>query len=300
MALWDTFESRFIIEAQLKAVTGLRVGAGGSDSAQPAASDLPVLVGADDRPLIPGSSLRGVIRSQVERIVRTMEPKERILRPLERLEPESEEEGFCGRGACNPVVGAEWCITSDRMKKIRKKADEKGTEADKWLGEKVWEESCRVCQTFGNSWFASRVRIADLHLVDPDEFRIERRDGVAIHREKDTVQHKFDFEVLPKETRFKLRITAENLSKAELGLLWLGLRELHEGNVLIGGFKGRGLGQVEFAKDAQGKDTLKIKGVQAEDKDALKRYIIERELTEFTPQQADGWLEALWQELEAE
>lgn len=279
MTLWDTFESRFIIEAQLKAVTGLRVGAGGSESAQPAASDLPVLIGADDRPLIPGSSLRGVIRSQIERIVRTMEPR-------------SNEEGFFGRGACNPVVGAEWCITSDRMKDIRVEAKEK-TEPDKWLGETIWDESCRVCRTFGNSWFASRVRIADLHLVNPDKFRIERRDGVAIHREKDTVQHKYDFEVLPKDTTFKLRITAENLSEAELGLLWLGLHELGEGNVLIGGFKGRGLGQVQLGN-------LDIQGVKSEDRDALRRYIIKRKLTKFTVEEADRWLEALWQELEAE
>jgi CRISPR-associated RAMP protein (TIGR02581 family) len=280
MALWDTFESRFIIKAQLKTVTGLRVGAGGSETAQPAASDLPVLVGADDRPLIPGSSLRGVIRSQIERIVRTLEPK-------------SDEEGFFGRGACNPVVGAEWCIKSDRMKEIRQKATDKKAQADQWLGEKVWQESCRVCRTFGNSWFASRVRIADLHLVNPNEFRIERRDGVAIHREKDTVQHKYDFEVLPKETRFQLRITAENLSPAELGLLWLGLRELDEGNVLIGGFKGRGLGQVKLGN-------VDIRGVQSKDRAALRRYIIKRELTPVTREEADGWLEALWQELEAE
>ncbi len=280
MAMWDTFESRFVITAHLKAVTALRVGAGGSESAQPAASDLPVLVGADDRPFIPGSSLRGVVRSQVERIVRTMEPR-------------SNQEGFLGRGACNPVVGDEWCITSDDMKEIHQKAADKGMESDKWLGEQVWAHSCRVCRTFGSSWFASRVRIADLHLVNPDESLIQRRDGIAIHREKETVQHKFDFETLPRGTTFQLRVTADNLSAAERGLLWLGLRELKEGHVLLGGFKGRGLGQVTL-------DNLCHQVLPEGDRAALRRYILKGTLNEVSENDLDGWLEELWNELEAE
>ena len=31
MATWETFASRFIVEARLEAVTALRVGAGGED-----------------------------------------------------------------------------------------------------------------------------------------------------------------------------------------------------------------------------------------------------------------------------
>ena len=49
---------------------------------------------------------------------------------------------------------------------------------------------------------------------------------------------------MPAGVRFKLEIVAENLDDHELGLLLLGIRELEQGNIRIGGFKGRGLGVV--------------------------------------------------------
>ncbi len=274
MATWETFASRFIIQARLEAVTALRVGAGGEEAAQPSASDLPVLIGPDDRPFIPGASLRGVVRSQVERIVRALEPI-----------PGN------GRGACNPVVEKEWCITDDDMKKLREQAKGRNG-ADRWLAEQVWDRSCRACRVFGNTWLASRVRIADLSLCEGSDGRIERRDGVSIHREKETVQNKYDFETVPGGTAFDLRVTLENLTPAERGLVWLGLRELGDGHVLLGGFKGRGLGCVQLAG-------LRISGLEEGDRQALKRYILHRELTAVPVEAADRWLKELWSELEA-
>ncbi|MDW8318509.1 MAG: CRISPR-associated RAMP protein Csx7 [Anaerolineae bacterium] len=274
MATWETFESRFVITARLVAATALRVGAGGAEAAQPAASDLPVILAADDRPFIPGASLRGVLRSQVERLVRALEPK-----------------AGGGRGACNPVVEAEWCITSAVMDDLRQKS--RGQEdPDRWLAKQVWDGSCRVCRVFGSPWLASRVRIADLPLSNGSDGRIERRDGVSIHREKETVQNKYDFEAVPAGTAFDLRITLENLTSAERGLVWLGLQELRDGYVLLGGFKGRGLGRAELAD-------LRIVGVEAGDRQALKRYLLQRTLLEVSPQEADRWLKQLLTEMEA-
>ena len=278
-ALWDTFASRIIIRARLEAATALRIGAGGSDAAQPSAADLPVLVGPDDQPFIPGASLRGVLRSQVERIVRTLEPGA----PGE----------FAGRGACNPVDERGWCIPNKLMEdtwrpRVRRLRRE-DQDADAWLAEQVWGHSCRICRVFGNTWLASRVRIADLHLVAGQTVRPERRDGVAIHRDKETVQHKYDFETVPAGSAFELRVTAENLGGAERGLLWLGLRELADGAILLGGFKGRGLGRARLAETS-------IAGVEAGDRAALKRYLLSGELTDMLGL-ADGWLETLWNEL---
>ncbi len=280
MATWETFASRFIIQARLEAVTALRVGAGGEEAAQPAASDLPVLIGPDDRPFIPGASLRGVVRSQVERIVRALEPI-----------PGN------GRGACNPVVEDEWCITKTRLDELKKEAERRERQrqkdgGDRWLAEQIWQNSCRVCRVFGSTWLASRVRIADLSLCEGSDGRIERRDGVSIHREKETVQNKYDFETVPGGTAFDLRVTLENLTPAERGLVWLGLRELGDGHVLLGGFKGRGLGRVQLAG-------LKISGLEEGDRQALKRYILHRELTAVPVEAADRWLKELWSELEA-
>jgi CRISPR-associated RAMP protein (TIGR02581 family) len=191
-----------------------------------------------------------------------------------------------GRGACNPVMEAEWCLTREVMERLRREARQRG---DVWFTEQVWGRSCRVCRVFGSPWLASRVRFADLACVD--EGRVELRDGVSIHREKETVENKYDFETVPAGTCFRLFLLAENLDPAERGLLWLGLRELERGHIAVGGFKGRGLGQVTLADP-----TLRL--VDAQDRPALKRYLLDSHMREVSPGEADQWIEALWNTLE--
>jgi CRISPR-associated RAMP protein (TIGR02581 family) len=265
MAYWDTFENRWEITGELVADTGLRVGVGG-EAAEPTATDLPVLKDAKGHPYIPGSSLRGVLRSHVERIVRGLET------------PAGE-----GRGACNPVQEKEWCITSEQMREWREKARGRD-DGDTWLAEQVWTHSCRVCCVFGSPWLASRVRIADLH--HSGQAPVQVRDGVAIDREKETVQHKYDFEAVTVGARFGLNITAENLDEEERGLLWLGLRELERGHIEVGGFKGRGLGQVRL-------ENLALRSVETADRQGLQTYLITGKLAEVQPEEADDWLNRL-------
>jgi len=279
MAHWDTFKSRLEITAELVAETGLRVGMGG-EAAEPTASDLPLIKDAQGNPFIPGSSLRGVLRSHVERIVRTLENK-----------------GRRGRGACHPVDEKSWCIRRGKCLQDGETYDptkyyetigiedlREGAADDEEFAEFVINESCRVCQVFGSPWLASRVKVADLHLIG--EATVEVRDGVAIHREKETVAHKYDFETVPAGTRFQLRIIAENLEEEERGLLWLGIRELERGRIYVGGFKGRGLGQVKLEK-------LEVKGVEATDSRALKAYLLEGKMSPIPLKEADKWLEEL-------
>ena len=116
-------------------------------------------------------------------------------------------------------------------------------------------------------------------------------DGVSIHREKETVANKYDFETVPAGTCFRLVITAENLEAEERGLLWLGVRELERGHIRLGGFKGRGLGWVELVD-------LTLHGVEAENRAALRAYLIEGRLGEILPETADGWLGELMDALE--
>jgi CRISPR-associated RAMP protein (TIGR02581 family) len=277
MTLWDTFASRLEITARLVCRTGVRVGRGG-EAAEPTATDLPVMTDDTGLPFLPGSSLRGVLRAHVERLVRSLEP-----------DPGG------GRGACNPVVEQEWCVTGDRIRgwreEQRRARRQEGApeKADARFAQQVWQRSCRVCRVFGSPWLASRVRVADLPCVAGGA--VERRDGVSIDRDKETVANKYDFEAVPAGTAFRLGLVAENLGQAERGLLWLGLRELQEGRLALGGFKGRGLGQVAL-------DSFHMRGVEATDRAALKRYVLWDELTEVDAAEAGRWLEALWRELE--
>ncbi len=264
MGYWDTFESRWEITADLVAETGLRVGAGG-EASMPTATDLPVLKDARGHPFIPGSSLRGVLRSHIERIVRTLEPQ-----------------AGNGRGAC--MVGVETCIP-ERTGGEEREANERGK------AEQIWTRSCRVCRVFGNARLASRVRIADLPLIAIEAASfVEIRDGVAIDREKETVIHKYDFEAMPTGVRFRLSIVADNLDSVERGLLWLGLLEMQRGHIHLGGFKGRGLGRVTL-------ENVDLRLVEASDRAALRAYLLEGTMPSVLEATADGWMESLMDEL---
>jgi CRISPR-associated RAMP protein (TIGR02581 family) len=158
---------------------------------------------------LPGPSLKGVIRSHCERIVRTV-----------------------GEGrSCNPVVKEESCVGQNGLKQ----------EHD---GKHVHSRSCFICQMFGNTVLAGRVRTKDAYPVNPDDIRTEERNGVAIDRVFGSVAvGPFQMEVVT-AGEFKTRIAIRNFTIAQLGLLALALRDLKLGRVGIGFGKSRGLGHV--------------------------------------------------------
>ena len=65
------FENRWLITATLRMKTALSVGS--RASLLPAGSDLPVIKTPERVPFIPGSSLKGVVRTYVERVLRTLD-----------------------------------------------------------------------------------------------------------------------------------------------------------------------------------------------------------------------------------
>ena len=248
---WHTFENRLRITGELVAVTGMRVGMS-AESAMPTATDLPVIKDANGRPFIPGSSLRGAVRAHIERIVRAFEPSVGN-----------------GRGALDPID----------VRKYNSLYDGKSEE-------QIFEVSSRVDQVFGSPKLASRVRFTDLPLLT-EGAEPELRDSVAIDREKESVANKYDFEAMPAGVRFGLEIVAENLDDAELGLLLLGVRELEQGNIRIGGFKGRGLGVVRLEK------------VQYEwiDRDSLLKYLTQGEAQPVNKDWVNAKLQALFESM---
>lgn len=261
---WATFENRLRITGELVAQTGVRVGMS-AETAMPTVTDLPVIKDAHGKPFIPGSSLRGAVRAYVERIVRTFESTVGN-----------------GKGASNPVDPNEWAIPPEKRRELAGRDDYEA---------QVYQLSCRVERVFGSPWLASRVRFTDLALIEKeDQYPIEPelRDAVAIDREKESVANKYDFEALPAGVRFQFELIAENLDEGEeLGLVLLGIRALEQGEILIGGFKGRGLGHV------------KLEGAQYEwiDRANLKKYLITGQAGALDETQRKAALEALFNAL---
>jgi CRISPR-associated RAMP protein (TIGR02581 family) len=231
--LLDTFEGRLRLEGVLVTRTALHIGAGGSGDAL--GTDSPVVRTAGGLPYIPGSSLKGVLRSAAEALLRGGPFQEKRRRFW----------------ACDVVSGRETvCVSHDRVETLREEIakraqDEKREPGRRELPEAVWAKSCAICRLFGSLALASRVRFADLPVRGGLPLS-ELRNGVGIDRDKELAAKGvlYDFEAVPPETPFELRVTIDNPTDEEAGLLLYLFEELDAGNLTLGGKTSRGLGRV--------------------------------------------------------
>lgn len=269
--MFERFESRYELRAGVVTAAGLHIGVGGSLDVT--GSDNPVARDARGLPFIPGSSFKGALRSAVEALLRGVSPGE-------GREP----------WACDPLDEARRCVTAAD---VRDQADEAITR----LVTQGLDEgglACTACRLFGSPWLSSRVRVQDLYLSEGERWpgRIELRDGVAIDRDTETVSggRRYDYEVVPFGTVFDLRIQVDNARRAELGILFLGLREFETGGARLGGHLSRGLGAVRLVEPAvevvEGADSLRAylrdgrgKVFQQTDFDAFRQECIGAFLT---------------------
>jgi CRISPR-associated RAMP protein (TIGR02581 family) len=219
---YQAFQTRVKLVGTLTLLSGLHIGQG--RALEPAASELPVLKDWGGRPFIPGSSLKGVLRSNLEAWLRGLFPQN--WRHI----------------ACDRVGGGEVCINNERKQQIIQQHRDNLPEADRLL----WKESCWICRFFGSPWLASKVQVLDLSVKEWRPEQLMVRDGVVIDRESETAASKlkYDFEVVPPGTTFRLQLLVENPDPWEMGLLMVGFDLLNEGYALLGGDTSRGLGRV--------------------------------------------------------
>lgn len=195
------------------------IKAGESGGLDPTHPDME-FVRTNGQVLIPGSSLKGVVRAHAERIVRSLQPG---------VAPRN------GHGACDPLQRDTSC--GDRIDQLEKR------QRQNVPTDRKYAESCAICRLFGSTAVASRVRFADA-LVVGEPPRIEERNGVAIDRVYGSVAvGPFNYEVVTKAV-FKTRIMFRNVTLPQLALVGLALRDLGEGRVGLGFGKSRGLGRV--------------------------------------------------------
>ena len=218
---WTLQASRHLtFTGRLRMRSALHVG--GSVGTQ-SLTDTGVIRHPDGRPFIPGSSMKGVLRSHLERLVAAPTLQHLGIRSCGLYEGQDDE-----------------CPTPTWIEE-RKKATE-ATEED-------FEKLCHTCTLFGSPILAGKVRIPDLE-VDANTFsgQYEVRDGVGIDRDTGLAVKgvKYDYEVVPSETVFRFELSVENPDPVELGLLAVAVRELEHGHLAIGGKTTRGLGACEL------------------------------------------------------
>ena len=163
---------------------------------------------------IPGSSLKGTLRSYTERVLRTVLGEGRD-------------------GCCNIFDETSFCG------KRLEKEDNTVTR---------YRESCLACRTFGNTVLGGRLSVTDAYPPDnalAETNATEQRDGVAIDRILGSVaQGPFTLEVVTRGA-FRATLTLENFELWQVGLLAVALRDLGTGFCPIGFGKTRGLGRMK-------------------------------------------------------
>lgn len=214
------------------------------------ATDMGVLLDQYDRPILPGSSLKGNFRSTAERLA-----------------------GHLGLTACllDVALSGVSCITDETYRKDHQetfKALANEPQKLAWLK----SHTCDVCRLFGSPYQGSRIYFSDGVLTEGGE-SIQVRDGVCIDRDSGTAVHgmKYDFEVVSKDTVYDMTIDLENPADEELALVGAVIAEWEQG-FRVGGFTSRGLGRVNLTKTA-------ISHVNYEDREQLKKYLLKKEMT---------------------
>ena len=159
---------------------------------------------------LPGSTLRGILRFQAERIVRT-------------LATNSSQDFYWS--VCNPFV-------EDESRPDVACSRRKGDDMDK---------DCLACWLFGSTNRGSRLKVSDALLVEQGQFFIQ--DQVAIDRFTggSSDGKKFDA-VVVYQPQYEFELLLEEPELWEIGWLLLVLRDLDEGLVAIGSGSAKGFG----------------------------------------------------------
>lgn len=261
--------NRFDVTGILAMKTGLHLGG----SSEGSISENSVIREANGRPFIPGSSFKGVLRSTIEKILPNFTSISGVWSC--QLFEESDVSQKCptNKNFLNK-------LKSEVGKKIKDSEilnnEYKQTRGDEIISESfvlnfnLPEHLCDTCKLFGSPILAAKIKIQDLHIREPYFELSEIRDGVGIDRDTEVAvdRAKFDFEVIPSQTEFDLKITLENVSDKELAIFALGLNEFIQGNATIGGLTSRGLGACKL------EEGYSIRFVDFTNPDHLQEYIL--------------------------
>jgi CRISPR-associated RAMP protein (TIGR02581 family) len=243
-------------------VTALHIGGG---KATLSTTDSAVIRGADQKPFIPGSSLKGSLRSTTEKLAAAV--------PGVRTCALTDGEG----GNCPGAPG-------EAQRKFHGRRRNEAWDERALLAE--LEALCDTCKLFGSPFQASKLQIDDLPLIDWAGVT-QVRDGVGIDRDSERAvdRIKYDYEVVPPESSFKLHIMLEEPTDRDLALACLGLYEFVSGFGQVGGKRSRGLGRCELR-------SLKVYTLDLRDEasrsESLKKYLLGKKLEDKMTLETDS------------
>jgi CRISPR-associated RAMP protein (TIGR02581 family) len=185
---------------------------------------------------LPGSSLKGVFRSHIEKIVCGL--KQQVVCYPFTPQDKQEEERYKLQGDHRKSCGGLFNDLAKQGDEMRKKLEDRT--------DLVYKASCPACRLFGSTGFIGRIAISDAHLVSEKQ-QTEFRDGVGIDRLTGGASHgaKFELEVVSTGMEFETDIHIRNFEIWQLGMLFVVLQDLQDGLIHIGSGRSRGLGKVK-------------------------------------------------------
>lgn len=219
MSDFDVFSNRWEITGKITLVTPLRIG-GGQNAGAYSLSQSPVLLSYDAQtqtaqPYVPGSSLKGVLRSTMERIIRTLNENKSCIAVGDRR---AVHNVLCGKSDCVPcsIFGSQKSGASMRV------------------------QDAHLCDDvgFGNV-LDERPHCATIYdsRSDPYEMQMERRGNFEVPKTILRME-----EVVAANTSFNLNINIDNVDDRDVGLLLLALGEFNYKRCYLGGGVSRGHG----------------------------------------------------------
>jgi len=224
-----------IIEGELVSEGPLRIGVGREPPLE-SIVDLAVIRirhQGEIKPYIPGSSLKGVFRTNAGLLLSTKNPK---VSPCEGL-----SRSTCPDTKNITINGEQMRLGSYIERMLREGTSEKAMEG-------FFKEACLLCKVFGAPHYAGRVSFLDSYPLKP--YTLGTRTGISIDRKTGAVYRHalYTVEYIEPGAAFSFKIHAKNLPNYILGLLALTIRRINEGEAKIGGFKSRGFGKVRIEK----------------------------------------------------
>jgi len=244
--MWDDLQTKYCFKGILELRTALHIGGGNVNTGY---TDSPVVRTPDGTPFIPGSSLKGVLRSTVEKLAVSLP----------------------GIKTCQLFDTDTKCPTPDEKTFNTWKT---GKPEDQIVA-RLRKDLCATCKLFGSPYSHSKLTVHDLALQEWAEVT-QVRDGVVIDRDSERARDKlkYDYEVVPPGATFALEIWLEHPVDADLALACVAMNELRSGTVHIGGNTSRGLGSCQLHHLEMYE--LNLKG---DDRDArLKHYLLGKTL----------------------
>lgn len=223
---------RYTFRGVLALEGALHIGSGGGASlvAGDPLVDATIVRDGAGRAYIPGSSLRGVLRTAIGAYASQLD--------LSELRDDAVIAQSVKDKLTDPATGNALRLSEQELQTALNDPE-------------VLTPAERL---FGTVFWASPLLIPDLHLVDGANGDGEVRHGVAIDRDTGAALDgaKYDFEVLSRASRFAFLATLEISDASEpyetewLQLMAVGIGLLERGDLRLGGRLARGVGQVKL------------------------------------------------------